>query len=526
MPVRPGTTGSQIEAMGRWALVGVYVIALLTWWWPGYRVWGAMSAAVMLVLVLWLFGRILAADRTVPGHPLFLVLLVPVGVLGYHLARAHVSPGPAEGGLGGILNLSMIFHLSLLAMAVFLTRALLPQAGTSSLALSLCGAAAMIGAFLAAVLGSPDAGYIRHAAALIGFSGIFVWLAPPWRFGAAQAGGVAVGVQWRRPLRVARAAVACLAAMMLTWASAPAACVAAAGAGGVAVLAGVIFPSRRAIWLLLGVGSMAVGLAALQVCGQGVAGPWGWFARPGVPGGAEASLSWWIGRGETALASLTAGDSGAAMLVATIGWGGAGLTGAGALGCLIWFLARARRESPKGRSRAAMWSAAAVLAACAMLARGGLFIPAVGMQAALAWALVGQPATRPRRRPHGVFLLAAVAALLIAMGLARRPGLAQWSAAAFGAGENFLHAPTGFLLALLLAWLMGARRFWLGLLGILMAALAGPGGEVLQKVASLRGVEREDWVLHALGCVAALVPYALCMGVRRRERPVAPRGGG
>lgn len=223
---------------------------------------------------------------------------------------------------------------------------------------------------------------------------------------------------------------------------------------------------------------------------------------------------------------MDAGASGAAVLVGAIGWAGAGLTAAGAGACLIWFLICARRAGGRSRARAVVGSVAAVLAGCAVLARGGPFCPAATLAVALTWGLLPAMAGCAGRDRSAAYVLAAVLAVAAVLGLARHPGLAQWSAEAFGLSKDSLHAPTGFLLAVLLAWLMGSRRFALGVVGVLLAAGAGALGEVLQAAVSARGVQMRDWLLHVLGSAAGFAAYALCIGARACELPIAdPRGG-
>ena len=70
---------------------------------------------------------------------------------------------------------------------------------------------------------------------------------------------------------------------------------------------------------------------------------------------------------------------------------------------------------------------------------------------------------------------------------------------------------------MLLAWQMGTRRVWLGLLGILLAALMGGPAELAQYLASNRTAEFRDWVHHVMGSAAAIAPYLLCVMTRWSE---------
>ncbi len=84
--------------------------------------------------------------------------------------------------------------------------------------------------------------------------------------------------------------------------------------------------------------------------------------------------------------------------------------------------------------------------------------------------------------------------------------------------DKFLHWCVGLILAMVMAWLMGSRTFWWGLVGIVLAALAGGLGELLQCITiTRRTVEYADWAVHAIGSAVALIPYTLCIGARLCE---------
>ncbi|MDY6914616.1 MAG: hypothetical protein SVT52_09200 [Planctomycetota bacterium] len=503
MAIPTGTTSRQLAAVARWALASVVVVGMLTWWWPSFRTWGALSAGLGIVFALWVLQRTVAAERTVPGHPVYWVLLAPAAILTVHLAWTGLGTAEAPSmALGGAMNMSMLFQLALLACGVMLSQSLLPRAASHISVLSVCGVAMMGGAAAAMVWGRAE--QARCALALLGFAGVGVWLSMLWGLSAEQS--VELSSRRGRELQLICIVVAVAAAAGLTYVAPSSAAVAAVVVGVVLFAAGLVFHQRRIILLLAGGILAAAGL---------------WAVRSGLAAIVPAGDVAWFGRGEEAFAAVSAADNGLAVLAATIGFFGAGWLVLGAAACVTWLLCHARRGHAGDQARAIVWTAGAALAGCAMLAPGGLFIPAIMLAVALTWGLLPAMLGRRQRCRSGVVVLAVLAGIALLLGLARRDGLLGWSANAFGGAEIFLHTATGFLLALVLSWLMGGRSVWLGLAGILLAALAGGAGEALQAVASRRGAEWKDWLAHTAGSAAVIVPYLLAVGSRMCESPDA-----
>ncbi len=390
-----------------------------------------------------------------------------------------------------------------------LSGSLLGTARYSAVILAACGAA-MIGGPAAAMNWQPDVTKPIHSAlALLSFGGVGLWLSSMWAPSNDERDEI-VPRRYRRPVNVACVVVAAVSAGFLTRCRPQGAVVAGAvGAAGL-IVAGVVLPARRKALLTLG---LVIGACS---------GILAFFALPEAPT-IDPRAYGWFGMGEQAAVVVFAANSGLVVLAATIGWVGLAWLLVGAGLCLLSGLIAARRAAATVQSRAAVWAAATAVASCALLAPGGLSSPAITMGVALMWGLFPTMAGLRVKRRHGLLLLAGLVAISIAMGLVRNPGLAHWSAIEFGTSENFLHAPVGFFLAMTLAWLMGARNVWLGLLGILLAGAAGGAGEALQHFASPRGMEMHDWAYHAVGSAAAIVPYLLCMGSRLYESPDAVR---
>jgi len=496
----------------------VVLVGVLTWWWPGYSTWGALIGGLIVAMLLWLCWQTISVNRTVPGHPVYLVLLVPAAVLTYHLARTGLS-GQADDPrlVGGALNASLLFHLTMLALGVMLSQSLLPKAITHAGVVRVCGATMVGGGILAGVRGDTEP--VRVAMSLVGYGGVAVWLAPAWRMSISSVQQGFDPPAYQKASRICSLAAAVLASAALAWGSPPAAILASIGAGLAMVTASVIF-SRRSRWLLLA--------GAILVIGGGLAGAIHRGVVPELP----ALGGPWLGSGENAFGgvvmqndqvpqAVSARDSGLQILCRTIGTPGAMLTVAGLGGCLVMFLVRARRDHAGDQAQCVAWTVASLLSAGALLSEGGLFIPAVTLAVGLTWGLAAEAAGRSSRPRPGIVLLVVLGSVMVLMGIARANGLLTWVSNTLWPGKNgdkLLHAVFGLMLSMILAWLMGSRKLYWGLAAIALATLAGGAGEIIQHVTSTgRAAEWTDWGAHAAGSIAAAVPYLLCIGARQCE---------
>ncbi len=507
MAIPIGTTSRQLGALVRWMYVGVVVLGMLTCWWPSYRGWGAVVGGLLVALVLWLCWQTLTISRTVWGHPVYVVFLIPAAVLTYHLTRTGMA-AQIEGaeGLGGAINLSMILHLAMLGLAVMLSQGLLPKAVGHVSVVSICGGAMMISAIVPILL--DEVRPVHSALAMVGFVGVAVWLSPLWH-GSLAALPPGLQAARHRELRWACLAVAAVAGGILAWAC-PGEAVLVAGAAAVTFLvAGLVLPRRRRGSLIIWAALVALATAVL---GMGFGPPWL---------GKWAPWCGWLGRGEAAFADVGAGDDGLAILAQTVGWPAASLVVAGLATCLVMFLLRAGRGHAGDQAQAIVWCLASLFSVCAMLSPGGLFVPAVTLAVGFTWGLMPAVAGRPVQPRSGAVILVILVAVMLLLGVSRSGGLVFWAAKSFWTDrmtDKFLHWCVGLILAMVMAWLMGSRTFWWGLVGIVLAALAGGLGELLQCITiTRRTVEYADWAVHAIGSAVALIPYTLCIGARLCE---------
>ncbi len=526
IPIR--TTSRQLGALVRWMYLAVILLGLLTWWWPDYGAWGALTVSLLITLLLWLCWQTVSVNRTVPGHPVYLTLLVPAAILTYHLTQTGFSKTPVtSASINGALNISLLLHLAMLGLGIMLSQSLLRRAVTRAGVVRICGAAMIAGGVLAGF--RNDAEPVHQAMALVGYAGVAVFLEPTWRPSISSVGQGFAPSPYRGLLQIISLFVAAAACGLLAWCSPSAAVLAAGGTGITLVAASAIF-SRRSRKLLFVGAALVIGSGLGALCGiplpQAVS-----FDGPLLGSGERAFGLIATSEGQV-LQAVSATDSGLHVLCRTIGAWGAMLTVAGFAVCLVMFLVRARRDHAGDKAKCVAWTVAALLSAAAMLDRGGLFIPSIVLAFGLTWGLAAEAAGRSSRPRPGVTVLVAIGAIMVLIGVARSGGLIIWSMEAIWPQQDvdkLLHAIFGLILSMTSAWLLGSRNLRRGLAAIVLACLVGIAGEVIQYITVTgRHFEWSDWGAHAAGCIAATIPYLLCIGARQcestdatgRDRPI------
>ena len=509
MAIPTGSTAKALTVLARWLLVVVIVAGMLNWWLPGYRIWGALVVGVLAVWTLWLCRGIVSGDRKSSWQPAYLALVAPALVLIYHASRNGLGAGQQSPcGLAGALNMSLLFQFWLLATGVLICQELLSAMPQAALVLSICGAAMMSGPVMAMRFG--QASEPMSSLALVAYAGAAVWVAPLWcgnAHGSARPHALA-----SRPLRMAVIGVAAAACATLAVLAPLQAVVSVAVVAAALILAGLTGAPSRTIVLAVGAGLAVLAGVALAV----------WPAWPEIPLAASGML----GRGEQAFADLPATQTGVAVLASTTGWLGLSWTIAVAVISLGFLLAR--RSGAPARGRHIVWTIAAALSGCSLLAGGGMSIPSVTLAVCFTWGLLPSMAGWNPRRVSGLFVAVAMVALILLLGLSRLGGLISWVTGALGGSDAEMHIFAGFFTALAACWLAGARKLVWGLLAAVVAALAGAGGELLQEALSDRIASWSDWIAHLEGCAGGAALYLLCMSARWCESPdaVATRKAG
>lgn len=511
MAVPIGTTGRQLAALFRAVFAAVVVICLLGWWWPDYTSWAGLTLGLATAWTIWLLWQIARGNRQVPGNPLHLALWGLAGLLTWHVARQQLTGGVEQSSyvLRGQLELSMIFHLAMLSLTALLSQSMLLGLASDRARrawMQVIAAAILLGAGLAGAVSAEPV--IRSAILLTGWAGVLVWFAPLWplEMRLSPRGDPLRGLQIGAQVAWVLSGLLAIIAMMVI--DPPTGALALITAGAVAIFAGLL--TRRTRWGMLAGGAVVAGagLAIGQLAGLPVP----------MAGAVDAGA---LGRGSMAMDTLCARDNGLSLLGAITGEAGIGWLALTGVAAIVLSLAKGRRATTALRLRTALWTSAAVMAVWAVLAPGGLFLPATTVALAVLWGLMPEVSGHRVVTRTGAVVLLPVLLLAVLLGVSSTGSLAGYMAERLGAGDKAMHAVIGFLLAMVLAWLGGTRSTWLGLGAIVLAIGAGGLGEVVQRLATTRSFEFNDWIAHALGSAVVLPVYLLCRGARWSESPDA-----
>lgn len=483
-----GSASSVPLAILRW--VGTLFVLLtlqgaMAFWRPGYRPWSIISAGILACWVLWMVHGMIRRDSRLPGHPVYYPLLVLIGLLCIHLVRDQGLLGGKPSGLGGGIDMSLLFHASLIALGVIVTQSATAEARFRRWTQPILAMGMMLSAGVLLWIAPVDP--CRAGLLWMGLAGVLLWVSSEvWK-------GKGLG-----PRLVPIVPFALLIPLRT---SAPQGWL----AGGVTAAACLLLawkrPARRRnrwlMWVGLTVACVLAVLAGLD------AGAWR------VPA---------LGSGERAFAHVTPAGAGLEILWRMVGWAGGsaillGLWGA-VLAMLLWGRRDDQAEPILARVPRALAGAAALLATLALLAKGSYSHPAVYGGAVIAWSLLPKLTGWPSRQRRGIYLLAVMAAVMLAMALANDSGSPLRMALLWGLDDKWLHGMAGFLLAMGLAWWAGAWRWWAGLIALAIAALAGFGGEAAQRMYTSRNFEQLDAWAHVKGASIATALYLLCLAAR------------
>ncbi len=459
MAIPIGTTSRQLQSLARWSLMVVFVLGMFAWTAPSYYAWGSLVGGLLAVLAIWILARTVAGDRTVSVHPIQLVILTVGIIVSYHLSRNALGVDNSGDDLAGAMDMSMFFHLLLLALAVMLSQDLISTVQNRLLVPAVLGASMMAGAGFGLLIGDQLS---RWSLTLLGLAGLCVWLSP-----IAELNRAAAGFESLR-IRIA-----------------------------------------RIVWPMVAIVALACFGAFVIVAGD--------FDTPSIGPGPKGAF----GSGGAAFTSVWAGNNGFAVLGLATGWVGLSLAVGGSLASLGYMLARASWPLGFAKVRPILWVAAALLAGGAFVCPGGWSSPGITLAVAMTWAALPAALSRPVKTVWGAVLVVILVGFMLLLGLTMRLGLVFWVARAHGLDDTYMHVMVGFWLALSLAWLVGARNWWAGLLGIVFAAGAGGAGEAMQITLSSRSAQVTDWQAHAVGCGIVVLPYMLAMGARWCESPDA-----
>lgn len=426
---------------------------------------------MMLLLSMYMVVKIAAGQRSVPGNPIYLPLLIAAAMLLWKLVGGIGDITYSK--LGSMMDVSAIYQVGLFALGVLLVQALAASAPLAGALLGISGAAMMAGGMLAWSLagGTPSA----TAMLPVMIAGLGVVFATGMR---SSGGGRFAGI----------IGAGAIVALVIASIFGPVELLPASSAAGLVVAAGALFLQRRRLALCaLGAFSAIVAFGRM------------WRNPPFDPMNITM-----FGHGEGVFNGLNASNWGLELICGALGWAGTVVLAAGILAAAVWIVII---TTPPCRPTTLLLVGCAIFATSSLLLPGGLFLPACTLSSGTCWAFAGSR-LRPDR-PYGAAAVAmSLGALTLLLGVVGHMGLAISSAFAFSLTDRFLHIVAGFLSTLAICWLLGAKRLWLGLVAIVIGASLGGLGEWLQSLAS-RSPEMRDWLHHIFGSFIAGVTFIL-----------------
>jgi len=468
-------------------MAALLAVGVLSWWWPSFLNWGATTGGLIAIWLMYMLADVAAGRSSVRGNPLHLAILGVAMVVVHHVGVFQVSDQVHK--MGGAMDLSMVFCFALLALGIMLAQNLLSRWRFRGVALAVLGA--LLAVSSAVVSAVPKASPIVQTLTLTGMAGVAIMglslslLAPSLR--RRRGGLFLVAILLGLPALGTTIALAIMQPLALL--------------GGGAVVA-------TAMLMLLTFGRRPAGIFTMGRAFYGTllvlfAGVMTWAAWSHF----KPLMQWAgpLGLGEQTLARLSARDSGLVYLAVATGQIGLGwFVLVWAVG-MAWLLHRAKRCRPRP-VRTALALTAAFLCLGAMLAPGGLFLPAVLLVCSLTWGILPDMiGARLPRRGGWVVVLAAASTLMI-LGLMNDDSLFMWASFAFGGADGVLHGLAGLSLTMVLLWQLGQRSLKVGLLVALVAISMGGMAELVQKIFG-RDAEWSDFLAHSIGGTISLILY-------------------
>ena len=477
LPLPPAA--NWLARLARFTLAGFLGLAILAWPLPDYAGWGLLFGGALLTLAIWLLADSVTGRSGVAVTSLHLPLALLAGIM---IARWAAGQGLGKNlkslyDEAGDMEVSIAYHAIIAMIVVSLAADLFSSWRPKTALLSLSGLAIWAGPMAAMLLGRCDSSYL----ALLACAGAAILL---------SAAAAPAGAYWRK-LRLLWV-TASLAMAVLPLCLAPHAIPAAACA--IALAAAAALSARRRLRVL-----------AILLLPAAVLIGWLLWDRP--------SAAAPFGLGASGLFDLTPESSGVRFIAAIGGWVSVAVLLAGGTVAAVRPILAVPQANRLDRWRISLWTCGVTLAAAAMLSPQGWFSPAVTAAVLWAFGLLPLVAGRGVARLGGWALFTLLLVMLMLLGLAAQPGLLVWSRVALQMNDHMLHIMAGLLIALALGWWLGARRWWLGLVGLLLAAAAGGAGELAQWAFTERTADLTDFYSHLDGTAigsAAFILSLLC----------------
>ncbi len=496
-PLTTGCLGGIV--LGGSVFLSVFSGAALTR--PAEADWAAMTLGLLALWLVWLLWRNARDEVTLSAHMLHPFLAAAGGILlGHLLAGAHVDATGRRVTLLAGEDSRLLIRLMRLTLMLLLTQDLFSRLRDLRWPLTSVGAAAAVGGLVQ--LHWAETAASAPAVALTGLTGAAMLLVPcflpAWPVQTWPA-----RLTWlERAAPVGRIVAAAALIAMLALArpqAVGAALLGTAAVGGALLAAAACLNHHRARLALIGAGLALVG--ALGLFRVGIHGPAGGWAF-GILGADLAGSS-----------ASHAELSGLAVLGVSAGWAGLGCILLGIAATIVRCLLAGRNAAPGDQARAALWAAVVALSGCALLAEGGLAVPATTAVVAVAWGLMPHVTLHRARRVHGWPMAAALAAALMVLGLGQRPA----GDAPAPLPDKLMHFLCGSVFTAALLWQGRCRRWWQGLLAAVPAAAVLAASELLQPQLSHRAFEWSDLGANELGVTATLAAFLLIRAASQTE---------
>ncbi|MCK5114076.1 MAG: hypothetical protein KAR11_04865 [Phycisphaerae bacterium] len=461
----------------------------------GYIPWSYITTGLLITWIVWMVGGIIWKTNRVPGNQVYVFILSLAGVFTWHLIADQYIPRVSKSGLLGSVNMSMLFHLVLLALSVLLSQCFFGYGAPPRRILDVIAGIIMGGTLAVTFRGYSEA---INAPGVLCLCGVCIWLVGLTR--RKRVTKVTTLFTEVRPFdrtrNIIRIAIPILVVATLLVATSGKEIIWIAAAGCLPVLAYLI---RRKKSALLARGIIVFGVVATVVTGLIMA------MADGIPVSA-------FGMGEKGFCYVSAGGSGFSLITATTGFVGMSCFAIGTVGLALWSLFRARYASGGGSLRATLWVAAVLFSTVALLVPGGYVNPVNVIVFGFVWGLLPRmTGVTPKFRPAWIPGLA-VMCVVISAGVVANSGLLIKMSMLHQWRDKCLHLFGGMVLGVLLSWWLGSRRRWLGVVGLVVAVLIGGAGELGQKLFTTRAFEWADWKFHAMGVAIAALLYTIAMG--------------
>ena len=488
------------------AIWGLLVLAGGMFWNPSFRSWGVCIAGLGILMSFWLMSGFLRRRNSVHGNAVQWVWLAMILFLtAIQFTEQFIAPKlgchhPAR--LEGTITISLIIQFTLIMLASMLAGEFLAEGQVARwLRESICCFMVLIYFAINLLVELYDTGFIHSGLWFCGVAGVA--LAGANAFSPSSNKKEIVGFQMinyqHRAAVTAQLIVAGVGLVgMLFLAKAELFAISLLVSAMIASLWWADFRFGRKImyyWAAL----LAVAIIALGIL---------WC--PSI----TLTL---LGQGESAFIETSSKGNGFGVMLGMIGLGGMAIF----VGGLMWISAKAvavsEDRSIGEKIRSLLWLAGCWLSVFGLWSGGAFFSLTTTITMAFAWGLLPAMAKMNIKSRSAWRFIAIFVIFAFWLNVSNNLTLVQKVAVTFGKRDLLLHALAGFTLCLILAWLVGKRRWQMPYIAIVAAIGIGALGEYVQKLISRRTLSMQDWQYHSKGVVIAAVIVLIVMAARYKR---------